>query len=59
MPMAVEKAPIRLRMRVYDRWWLSWGVGTVVKLTKTRATIRFTERTLVYDAAHLQFLKAA
>jgi hypothetical protein len=57
--MAVEKAPIRLRMRVYDRWWLSWGVGTVVKLTKTRATIRFTERTLVYDAAHLQFLKAA
>lgn len=48
--------------RVQDRWYPDWGVGTVVKLTKTRVHIRFPGHVnrqtytdvCVYDHAHIR-----
>jgi hypothetical protein len=51
---------LKIGMKVEDRWYPEWGVGTVLKVLKTRAHILFervnSER-YSYDKAHVQFLE--
>ena len=45
------------RTKVIDRWWESWGVGTVVHKLKTVVYIQYPSLGIVkYDRAHLKFL---
>lgn len=65
----MEPLPFKLHDRVYDRWFLHWGTGVVVKTTKSTITVKFSSRIskssyvfhkdgkLVYDRPHMQFLK--
>ena len=49
---------IKVGDRLYDKWWKSWGKGTVTKVLKTRIHIKFPDdkEITVYDLANLALL---
>lgn len=51
---------VKLRRKVFDRWYPERGTGRVVQVLKTRAKIRWPDGTVqTYDHAHFQFLERA
>lgn len=50
---------MKLGDKVYDRWYIWWGIGVVTKVMKTRVRIRFGLEERTYDRAHFQFLAPA
>jgi len=49
---------LKVGMRVYDRWYLDWGIGVVDKVMKTKVFIKFPypKGMMKYDEDHTQFL---
>lgn len=49
---------LKIGMKVYDRWYLTWGVGVVEKVLKTVVFIKFPypKGMMKYDSDHTQFL---
>lgn len=46
-------------VRVVDRWFGYWGIGTIKKIVGMRVHIQFSAKLLMqeYDVPHLQFLE--
>jgi hypothetical protein len=53
----MKRNQIRLNLPVYDRWYIEWGIGRIVKILKTRIHIQFSHKLMKYDNSHLQFLE--
>lgn len=47
----------KLGLKVRDRWYPDWGLGTVQRVLKTRVKISFGGELRTYDRDHLQFLE--
>lgn len=47
----------KLGLKVRDRWYPDWGLGTVQRVLKTRVKISFGAELRTYDRDHLQFLE--
>jgi hypothetical protein len=52
----------KVGMKVKDRWFLDYGVGTITKVLKTRIHVVFPnysdikDEICTYDKAHIQFM---
>lgn len=59
----LESKPIKKfkkGMKLEDTWYyIEWGVGTVIKVLKTRVKIQFRDQIRTYDKSHYKFLKLA
>lgn len=54
----MKVADLKEGMKIQDRWYPDWGVGTVTKVLKTVVYIDFTIRgPEKYDKSHVQFLE--
>lgn len=54
----MKRKDLKNKLRVIDRWYRYWGIGTIVRIKKTRTHILFSgsgER-ISYDDAHLQLI---
>ena len=48
---------LHIGMKVVDRWFWDWGIGTITKKLKTVCHINFSNKGLVvFDKSHCQFL---
>lgn len=54
----MKLSELKVGMKVFDRWYLTWGAGTVDKVLATRVFIKFPypKGMMKYDEAHTQFL---
>jgi hypothetical protein len=51
----MEITEVKVGTQVVDRWYPDWGIGTIMKITKTRVKIAFPKHgTSSYDAEHLR-----
>jgi len=55
----MKKQELKRKIYVFDRWFLYWGTGQILRILKTRVHIKFPDMTRIYDNAHLQFLERA